>query len=96
MQQHAKQKMSSLASLVTEYLNLELPKPSNERLGDWAVDALSYEQVQYAATDAYACYALLYEIRRLFAQSKGREYTIMFNMFWFSVNFFGSLFACVL
>ena len=80
-QQHAKQKMSSLATLVSEYLNLELPKPANERLSDWAVETLSYEQVQYAATDAYACYALFNEIRKRFAQSKGLK--CMYNNVFF-------------
>ena len=86
-----KEKMSSLATLVEVYLQQDLPKPKNERLGDWAVETLSYEQVQYAATDAYACYALFCEIRRRFAQSKGTLSQYLYYVYVYSSKNFSVL-----
>jgi hypothetical protein len=37
---------------------LQLQKPNKIRLGNWRVDVLSKEQLQYAATDAFASWQL--------------------------------------
>jgi hypothetical protein len=37
---------------------LQLQKPNKIRLGNWQVDVLSKEQLQYAATDAFASWQL--------------------------------------
>lgn len=37
---------------------LQLQKPNRIRLGNWEVDVLSKEQLQYAATDAFASWQL--------------------------------------
>lgn len=40
---------------------LQLEKPSKIRMGNWEADILSKEQLQYAATDAFASW-FLYEV----------------------------------
>ena len=37
---------------------MQLQKPNKIRLGNWEVDVLSKEQLQYAATDAFASWQL--------------------------------------
>ncbi|KAK8492785.1 hypothetical protein V6N12_046823 [Hibiscus sabdariffa] len=51
----------SLAALTEELICKELPKPKKIRLGNWELYPLSKEQLQYAATDAFASWHL-YEI----------------------------------
>uniref|UniRef100_A0A0D9W1Y2 3'-5' exonuclease n=1 Tax=Leersia perrieri TaxID=77586 RepID=A0A0D9W1Y2_9ORYZ len=51
----------SLASLTEMVTCKELPKPSNIRMGNWEAYALSKQQLQYAATDAYISWHL-YEV----------------------------------
>lgn len=41
-----------------EHVNLQLKKPSNIRLGNWEALPLSEQQLEYAATDAYASWYL--------------------------------------
>ncbi|KAL8525271.1 hypothetical protein ACS0TY_014773 [Phlomoides rotata] len=48
----------SLSSLAEMLICKQLPKPSKIRLGNWEVDALSNEQLKYAATDAYVSWYL--------------------------------------
>jgi werner syndrome-like exonuclease len=40
---------------------LQLEKPSKIRMGNWETDILRKEQLQYAATDAFASW-FLYEV----------------------------------
>ncbi|KAF3398124.1 hypothetical protein F1880_005739 [Penicillium rolfsii] len=47
----------NLSDQVEEYLGLPLEKSEDVRCGDWA-RSLNYRQVQYAATDPYACICL--------------------------------------
>ncbi|KAJ5291888.1 hypothetical protein N7478_001139 [Penicillium angulare] len=47
----------SLSDQALEHLGLPLEKSEDVRCGDWTVP-LSYRQVQYAATDPYACICL--------------------------------------
>ncbi|KAJ5096923.1 hypothetical protein N7456_007644 [Penicillium angulare] len=47
----------SLSDQVLEHFGLPLEKSEDVRCGDWTVP-LSYRQVQYAATDPYACVCL--------------------------------------
>ncbi|KAE8708760.1 Werner Syndrome-like exonuclease [Hibiscus syriacus] len=51
----------SLAALAKELICkrvLQLPKPKKIRLGNWELYPLSKEQLQYAATDAFASWHL--------------------------------------
>ncbi|KAK4856235.1 hypothetical protein QYF36_015507 [Acer negundo] len=60
----AKQKLNGnsqkwgLASLTETLVCKELQKPNKIRLGNWEVDVLSKDQLQYAATDAFASWHL--------------------------------------
>ncbi|CAH2079447.1 unnamed protein product [Thlaspi arvense] len=51
-----------LASLTETLVCKELLKPNTIRLGNWEVCALSKEQLQYAATDAYASWHLYQDL----------------------------------
>uniref|UniRef100_A0A1D1YCD6 3'-5' exonuclease n=1 Tax=Anthurium amnicola TaxID=1678845 RepID=A0A1D1YCD6_9ARAE len=55
----------SLCSLTEMLTCKQLAKPNKIRMGDWEVDALSREQLHYAATDAFASW-YLYEVLRSF------------------------------
>lgn len=46
---------------LSSLLNLQLKKPSKIRLGNWETPVLSKEQLEYAATDAFASW-YLYEV----------------------------------
>ncbi|KAA8548370.1 hypothetical protein F0562_000054 [Nyssa sinensis] len=48
----------SLASLTEMLICKELQKPAKIQLGNWEADVLSKEQLQYAATDAFASWYL--------------------------------------
>ncbi|KAJ5092089.1 hypothetical protein NUU61_006959 [Penicillium alfredii] len=56
----------NLSEQVEEHFGLPLEKTDDVRCGDWA-RALNYRQIQYAATDPYACHALFHamELKRL-------------------------------
>ncbi|KAJ4812227.1 Werner Syndrome-like exonuclease [Rhynchospora pubera] len=51
----------SLSSLTETITCKELEKPSKIRMGNWEADSLTKEQLQYAATDAFASW-YLYEV----------------------------------
>ncbi|KAH0928860.1 LOW QUALITY PROTEIN: hypothetical protein HID58_014587 [Brassica napus] len=55
----------SLASLTETLVCKELLKPNRIRLGNWEVRPLSKEQLQYAATDAYASWHLYHVLKDL-------------------------------
>ncbi|KAG0524955.1 hypothetical protein BDA96_06G013700 [Sorghum bicolor] len=55
----------SLASLTEMITCKELPKPSNIRMGNWEVDVLTKQQLQYAATDAYISWYLYEALQTL-------------------------------
>ncbi|KAJ0967212.1 hypothetical protein J5N97_024129 [Dioscorea zingiberensis] len=59
----------SLSSLTEMLTCKELEKPKKIRLGNWEKDFLSKEQLQYAATDAFASW-YLYQVLRNFADAK--------------------------
>ncbi|XP_073125450.1 3'-5' exonuclease [Henckelia pumila] len=53
-------------SMLTEHLICrQLPKPSKIRLGNWEVEVLSKEQLNYAATDAYVSWYLYQVLKSL-------------------------------
>lgn len=54
-----------LASLTETLVCKELLKPHRIRLGNWEVRPLSKEQLQYAATDAYASWHLYHVLKDL-------------------------------
>ncbi|KAJ4866783.1 Werner Syndrome-like exonuclease [Raphanus sativus] len=54
-----------LASLTETLVCKELLKPNRIRLGNWEVRPLSKEQLQYAATDAYASWHLYHVLKDL-------------------------------
>ncbi|ESQ56299.1 hypothetical protein EUTSA_v10025908mg [Eutrema salsugineum] len=54
-----------LASLTETLVCKELLKPNRIRLGNWEVQPLSKEQLQYAATDAYASWHLYQVLKEL-------------------------------
>ncbi|XP_062109224.1 3'-5' exonuclease [Humulus lupulus] len=53
----------SLASLTENLISKQLLKPRKIQLGNWETDVLSKDQLQYAATDAFASW-YLYEVLR--------------------------------
>ncbi|KDP39330.1 hypothetical protein JCGZ_01087 [Jatropha curcas] len=55
----------SLQSLTEKLVCKELQKPNKIRLGNWEVDVLSKEQLQYAATDAFASWQLCQVLKSL-------------------------------
>ncbi|GMI70504.1 Werner syndrome-like exonuclease [Hibiscus trionum] len=55
----------SLAALTEELICKELPKPKKIRLGNWELYPLSKEQLQYAATDAFASWHLYQVLKSL-------------------------------
>ncbi|KAE8688412.1 Werner Syndrome-like exonuclease [Hibiscus syriacus] len=55
----------SLAALTEELFCKELPKPKKIRLGNWELYPLSKEQLQYAATDAFAAWHLYQVLKSL-------------------------------
>ncbi|KAE8725940.1 Werner Syndrome-like exonuclease [Hibiscus syriacus] len=55
----------SLAALTEELFCRELPKPKKIRLGNWELYPLSKEQLQYAATDAFASWHLYQVLKSL-------------------------------
>ncbi|XP_052206600.1 3'-5' exonuclease isoform X1 [Diospyros lotus] len=55
----------SLASLAETLICKQLPKPGKIRLGNWEADVLSEEQLQYAATDAFASWYLYQALKSL-------------------------------
>ncbi|KAK8484146.1 hypothetical protein V6N13_100297 [Hibiscus sabdariffa] len=55
----------SLAALTEELICKELPKPKKIRLGNWELYPLSKEQLQYAATDAFASWHLYQILKSL-------------------------------
>ncbi|TXG72645.1 hypothetical protein EZV62_001224 [Acer yangbiense] len=67
----AKQKLNGnsqkwgLASLTETLVCKELLKPNKIRLGNWEVDVLSKDQLQYAATDAFASWHLYQVLKSL-------------------------------
>ncbi|KAL4893354.1 ribonuclease H-like domain-containing protein [Aspergillus ambiguus] len=52
-------RLVNLSDQVEEHFGLPLAKESDVRCGDWT-HALTYRQVQYAASDPYACVCLFY------------------------------------
>ncbi|CAN6486075.1 unnamed protein product [Victoria cruziana] len=58
----------SLGSLVEVLICKELEKPKKIRLGNWEADVLSKDQLQYAATDAYASW-YLYQVLHCFSDA---------------------------
>lgn len=54
-----------LASLTEMLVCKELKKPNRIRLGNWEADVLSKEQLQYAATDAFASWHLYQVLKSL-------------------------------
>ncbi|KAG4995627.1 hypothetical protein JHK84_032596 [Glycine max] len=65
---HANRKLGGdhkwgLASLTEKLLSKQLKKPNKIRLGNWETPVLSKEQLEYAATDAFASW-YLYQISR--------------------------------
>ncbi|CAL5203628.1 unnamed protein product [Lathyrus oleraceus] len=64
---HANQKLGGgphkwgLASLTEKLLSKQLKKPSKIRMGNWETPILSKEQLEYAATDAFASWFLYQE-----------------------------------
>ncbi|XP_010527459.1 PREDICTED: Werner Syndrome-like exonuclease [Tarenaya hassleriana] len=54
-----------LASLTERLVSKELLKPNRIRLGNWEVNVLSKEQLQYAATDAFASWHLYQVLKGL-------------------------------
>ncbi|KAK0606928.1 hypothetical protein LWI29_006403 [Acer saccharum] len=67
----AKQKLNGnsqkwgLASLIETLICKELQKPNKIRLGNWEVGVLSKDQLQYAATDAFASWHLYQVLKSL-------------------------------
>lgn len=55
----------SLAALTETLVCKELPKPKKIRLGNWELYPLSKEQLQYAATDAFASWHLYQVLKSL-------------------------------
>ncbi|XWS13351.1 hypothetical protein CRYUN_Cryun36dG0030300 [Craigia yunnanensis] len=55
----------SLAALTEKLVCKELPKPKRIRLGNWELYPLSKEQLQYAATDAFASWHLYQVLKSL-------------------------------
>ncbi|KAK7311448.1 hypothetical protein RJT34_09595 [Clitoria ternatea] len=68
---HANQKLGGgpfkwgLASLAEKLLSKQLKKPSKIRLGNWETPVLSKQQLEYAATDAFASWYLYQAIKDL-------------------------------
>ncbi|KAG4975472.1 hypothetical protein JHK87_032293 [Glycine soja] len=70
---HANRKLGGdhkwgLASLTEKLLSKQLKKPNKIRLGNWETPVLSKEQLEYAATDAFASwnwFILLHAIKDL-------------------------------
>ncbi|GAU42065.1 hypothetical protein TSUD_326420 [Trifolium subterraneum] len=68
---HANQKLGGdphkwgLASLTEKLLSKQLKKPSKIRMGNWETPFLSKEQLEYAATDAFASWFLYQTIKDL-------------------------------
>ncbi|MED6158962.1 hypothetical protein PIB30_037934 [Stylosanthes scabra] len=54
-----------LASLAEKLLSKQLKKPKKIRLGNWETSVLSKEQLEYAATDAFASWHLYQAIKDL-------------------------------
>lgn len=54
-----------MASLTEKLICKQLPKPGKIRLGNWEADNLSMEQLQYAATDAFASWYLYQSLKTL-------------------------------
>lgn len=61
----------SLASLTEMLVFKELKKPNRIRLGNWEADVLSEDQLQYAATDAFASWHLYQVLKSLPEPVKG-------------------------
>ncbi|KAK2644034.1 hypothetical protein Ddye_019229 [Dipteronia dyeriana] len=67
----AKQKLNrnsqkwGLAALTEMLVCKELPKPNKIRLGNWEANVLSKDQLQYAATDAFASWHLYQVLKSL-------------------------------
>lgn len=55
----------SLSMLTENLICRQLPKPSKIRLGNWEVEVLSKEQLNYAATDAYVSWYLYQVLKSL-------------------------------
>ncbi|CAI0437695.1 unnamed protein product [Linum tenue] len=55
----------SLKALTEMLVSKELPKPNKIRLGNWEVKSLSKQQLQYAATDAFASWQLHQVLKEL-------------------------------
>ncbi|KAK7387613.1 hypothetical protein VNO78_28532 [Psophocarpus tetragonolobus] len=67
---HANQKLGGdhkwgLASLTEKLLSKQLKKPQKIRMGNWETPVLSKEQLEYAATDAFASWYLYQAIKDL-------------------------------
>lgn len=67
---HANRKLGGdhkwgLASLTEKLLSKQLKKPNKIRLGNWEAPVLSKEQLEYAATDAFASWCLYQAIKDL-------------------------------
>ncbi|CAN0875263.1 3'-5' exonuclease [Linum grandiflorum] len=54
-----------LAALAETLVSKELPKPKKVRLGNWEVKFLTKQQIQYAATDAFASWQLYQVLKDL-------------------------------
>ncbi|KAL2991458.1 hypothetical protein AAZX31_11G259500 [Glycine max] len=64
---HANRKLGGdhkwgLASLTEKLLSKQLKKPNKIRLGNWETPVLSKEQLEYAATDAFASWYLYQKV----------------------------------
>ncbi|CAN1334267.1 3'-5' exonuclease [Linum perenne] len=59
----------SLKALAETLVSKELPKPKKVRLGNWEVKFLTKQQIQYAATDAFASWQL-YQVLKELADTK--------------------------
>lgn len=62
-------KQWSLSSLTETLTCKELAKPQNIRTGNWEASPLSKEQLQYAATDAFASW-YIYEVLKTYSDLK--------------------------
>nr|AFK40115.1 unknown [Lotus japonicus] len=75
---HANEKLGGginkwgLAALTETVLSKQLKKPNKIRLGNWETPVLSKEQLQYAATDAFASW-YLYEAIKNLPDSSGKD-----------------------
>jgi len=56
---------NGLKKLAGKFLKYRISKSRSKRLSNWEADKLGPRQVRYAATDAWVCYELYKEMRKL-------------------------------